>query len=42
LDQAIDDPLLMKINDKPKFYIQPGKHKNKLSVQVLSEIKGGE
>lgn len=42
LDGAIDEPLTLEINDKPKFYIQPGKYKNRLSVQVLNEIKGGE
>ena len=41
LDRAIDEPLTLEINDKPKFHVQPGKYKNKLSVQVLNEIKGG-
>lgn len=40
LDQTIDHPLIMEVNDKPKFYVQPGKQKNKLSVQVMEEIKG--
>ncbi|AXI09092.1 flagellar motor switch protein FliM [Oceanobacillus zhaokaii] len=39
LNQAIDDPLTLVINDKPKFKVQPGKYKNKMSVQVLEEIK---
>ncbi|MGM8364129.1 flagellar motor switch protein FliM [Virgibacillus sp. W0181] len=42
LNQAIDEPLQLAINDEPKLYVQPGKHKNKLSVQVLEEIKGEE
>lgn len=42
LDQSIDEPLLLKVNDDPKFYVQPGKVKNKLSVQVIEHIKGGE
>lgn len=42
LDQAIDEPLMLEINDKPKFYVQPGKYKNNVSVQVLDEIKGGK
>lgn len=42
LNQPIDHPLTLAINDEPKFYVQPGKFKNKLSVQVLEEIKGGE
>lgn len=41
LDQPIDHPLLLEINDQPKFYVQPGKLKNKVSVQVLEEIEGG-
>ncbi|MFD1171912.1 flagellar motor switch protein FliM [Oceanobacillus picturae] len=40
LDQTIDQPLILEVNDKPKFYVQPGKLKNKLSVQVMEEIKG--
>lgn len=41
LKQPIDQPLILKINDEPKFHVQPGKYKNKLSVQVLEEIKEG-
>ncbi|CDO02225.1 Flagellar motor switch protein FliM [Oceanobacillus picturae] len=40
LDQTIDQPLILEVNNKPKFYVQPGKLKNKLSVQVMEEIKG--
>jgi flagellar motor switch protein FliM len=39
LDQSIEEALTMEINDQPKFHVQPGKSKNKLSVQVLEEIK---
>lgn len=42
LDQTIDEALLLEINEMPKFYVQPGKYKNKVSVQVLDEIKGGK
>lgn len=42
LDQSIDQPLLLMVNDQPKFYVQPGEYKNKVSVQVLEEIKGGK
>ncbi|MFD2760349.1 flagellar motor switch protein FliM [Lentibacillus juripiscarius] len=42
LHQSIEDPLLMEVNDRPKFYVQPGTHKNKLSVQVLKEWKRGD
>src|SRR5699024_7628701 len=41
LNQPIDAPLQMEINHEPKFYVQPGKYNNKMSVQVLEEIKGG-
>lgn len=41
LNQSVDQPLFLAINDEKKFYVQPGKHKNKMSVQVLDEIKGG-
>jgi flagellar motor switch protein FliM len=39
LNQSIEQPLILKINDEPKFHVQPGKYKNKLSVQVLEEIR---
>lgn len=42
LNQAIDQPLTLEINDEPKFKVQPGKIKNKLSVQILEEIKRRE
>lgn len=41
LKHSIDEPLILKVNDEPKFHVQPGKYKNKLSVQVLEEITGG-
>lgn len=41
LDKGIDDPLTLQVNKEPKHYVQAGKRKNKLSVQVLEEIKGG-
>lgn len=41
LKHPIDEPLVLKVNDEPKFHVQPGKYKNKLSVQVLEEITGG-
>src|SRR5699024_9257021 len=42
LNQAIDDPLLFKINDENKYYVQPGKSKNKYSVQILKEVYEGD
>ncbi|WP_249869777.1 flagellar motor switch protein FliM [Oceanobacillus saliphilus] len=40
LDQQIDMPLKLAVNNEPKFYVQPGKLKNKMSVQILEEING--
>lgn len=40
LDQQIDFPLKLSVNNEPKFYVQPGKLKNKMSVQILEEING--
>ncbi|WP_106497616.1 flagellar motor switch protein FliM [Lentibacillus sp. Marseille-P4043] len=42
LDQAIDQPLTLKINNEPKFHVQPGKFKNRMSVQVLEKIIRGD
>lgn len=41
LDHTIDEPLIMMLNDEPKFYTQPGLSKRKMSVQIMEEIKGG-
>lgn len=41
LNQSIDDPLILKINDENKYYVQPGKYKNKYSVQILEDFKEG-
>lgn len=40
LDKPIDEPLTLEINDEPKFYVQAGKYRNKMSIQVLEEIQG--
>lgn len=42
LDQSIDRPLKIKVADYPKFIGQPGKVKNKIAIQILEKIKGGE
>jgi flagellar motor switch protein FliM len=42
LNQSIEDPLLLKVGDIPKFVGQPGKMNKKLAVQVLDIWKGGE
>lgn len=41
LDQVIEDPLVIKIGNVPKFLGQPGKLNKKLAVQVLEKMKGG-
>src|SRR5699024_8463179 len=41
LDQSIEDPLKLVINQQPKMLVQPGRTNKKLAVQVLEEIKGG-
>ncbi|MFC4023142.1 flagellar motor switch protein FliM [Oceanobacillus longus] len=40
LDQKIDSPLKLAVNNEPKFYVQPGKFKKRMSVQILEEING--
>jgi flagellar motor switch protein FliM len=42
LNQLIDQPLLIKVGDIPKFIGQPGKVNKKLAVQVLETLKGGD
>ncbi len=41
LNQSIEQPLVLQVDKVPKFYVQPGKKKNRLAVQILEEIKGG-
>lgn len=41
LNEPIDQPLELQINNQPKFYVQPGKSKYKMAVQVLEEFKRG-
>lgn len=42
LETRIDEPLLIKISDVPKFTGQPGKLNKRLAVQVLEKLKGGD
>lgn len=42
LNQSIENPLLIKVGEIPKFIGQPGKVNKKLAVQVLETWKGGE
>src|SRR5699024_12319168 len=41
LNQSIEEPLQLTVNKEPKFYVQAGRSKSRLSVQVIEEIKGG-
>jgi flagellar motor switch protein FliM len=42
LNQAIQQPLMMKVSGIPKFLGQPGKVNKKLAIQVLDTLKEGE
>lgn len=42
LNKSIETPLILKVGNIPKFTVQPGKLKNKMAVQVLEQLKGGE
>ncbi|WP_071395330.1 flagellar motor switch protein FliM [Bacillus tuaregi] len=42
LNQLIDEPLLLKVGEVPKFVGQPGKMNKKLAFQVLETWKGGD
>lgn len=42
LDQRIDEPMILKIGDIPKFSVQPGKLNNKLAIQIIDAVKGGD
>ncbi|WP_017753763.1 flagellar motor switch protein FliM [Calidifontibacillus oryziterrae] len=42
LDQLVERPLTIRVADHPKFIGQPGKLKNKIAIQILEKIKGGE
>lgn len=42
INQKIDEPLLVKVGNIPKFTAQPGKMNKKLAVQILEPLKGGD
>ncbi|WP_028782795.1 flagellar motor switch protein FliM [Thalassobacillus devorans] len=42
LDQLINEPMQLCIDEEPKFYVQPGKKRKKMAVQILEEIQRGE
>jgi flagellar motor switch protein FliM len=41
LNRRINEPLILKVGEMPKFYVQPGKFKNKLAVQVMDIYEEG-
>lgn len=42
LDRKIDEPLIIKTGDVPKFIGQPGRVNKQLAVQIIDSIEGGE
>lgn len=42
LNQKIEDPLVIRIGDVPKFSAQPGKLRKRMAVQVIEPLKGGD
>ena len=42
LDRKIDDPLIVKVGDVPKFTAQPGYLKNWMAVQIIDTLTGGD
>lgn len=42
LDTQIDEPLLIKVGDRPKFSAQPGNFKGRMAVQILEPLIGGD
>ncbi|MFK2825004.1 flagellar motor switch protein FliM [Bacillus sp. B190/17] len=42
LEKSIDEPLIVKVGDVPKFIAQPGKMNKKMAVQILDDFKGGD
>lgn len=42
LNQSIENPLMIRIGNIPKFTGQPGKMNKKVAVQVLETLKGGD
>ena len=42
LDRKIEDPLIVKIGEVPKFTAQPGHLKNKMAVQIIETMIGGD
>lgn len=42
LNQKVENPLLIKVGEIPKFRGQPGKVGKKIAIQILDTLKGGD
>ena len=42
IDRKIEDPLILKVGNLPKFTVQPGKLNKKMAVQIIDPLKGGD
>ncbi|MCA1053520.1 flagellar motor switch protein FliM [Rossellomorea aquimaris] len=42
LNTALHEPLIIKVGEIPKFIAQPGKSNNKMAIQILDSMKGGD
>ncbi|ARF18459.1 flagellar motor switch protein FliM [Sporosarcina sp. P3] len=42
LDTSIEEPLTIRIGERPKFTAQPGKLRNRMAVQILEILNTGE
>lgn len=42
LNTKIEDPLLVKVGDIPKFTAQPGHMRNRMAVQIIDILNGGD
>ncbi|OCA83828.1 flagellar motor switch protein FliM [Pseudobacillus wudalianchiensis] len=42
MEKSINEPLIVKVSDIPKFTAQPGKMNKKMAIQILDEFKGGD
>lgn len=42
LNRKIDDPLIVKVGDIPKFTAQPGHLKSWMAVQIIEKLTGGD
>ena len=38
LDKEINEPMILKVGELPKFHVQPGKKNKKMAVQVIETV----